>query len=148
MKYDSSGTAQWAKSTSTGTPYSLFKSITVDSSGNIYAAGYIRGSSTTYPYTFGTGVGANTTNNNTTNSYNLVLVKYNSTGAANWAKSITIGSNDSEFNSVAIDSASGSIYCAGYMTGTSNFRFDALGPPGLLAAGPSGGNNVLLVQYK
>jgi hypothetical protein len=69
VKYDSSGTAQWAWSVSSGSDDSGFGSVAVDGSGNVYAAGGIYGTGT---YTFGTGVSAQGTGS----GYNVVLVKY------------------------------------------------------------------------
>ena len=60
--------AQWARTVSAGSGDSKFNSVAVDSSGNVYAAGYQYGSET---YTYGPGVSAAGTG-----KYNVVLVKY------------------------------------------------------------------------
>jgi hypothetical protein len=124
----------WAKSVTAGADYSFFNSIAVDSAGNTYAVGDVIGTGT---FNFGDGVTA-------TGKYsgnNIILVKYDSNGKAQWAKSVTDGPNNSVFNSVAVDSA-GNIYAAGWITGTGTYNFD-----GATATGTYGGNNIVLVKY-
>ncbi|HNZ26937.1 MAG TPA: hypothetical protein PKK13_06865, partial [Spirochaetota bacterium] len=140
VKYNSSGTALWAKSVTAGTSYSRFYSVAVDSSGNVYAAGYQYG---TGSLTYGEGVSV-------AGSYsdcNVVLVKYDSSGTALWAKSVTAGDDYSEFNSVAVDS-SGNVYAAGYQRGMESYTYG----PGVSVAGSYSGTNyydvnVVLVKY-
>ncbi len=92
VKYNSSGAAQWAKTVSSGASNSIFNSLAVYSSGNVYAAGHIDGNG---PFDFGSQTATGT--NNIGNGYNIVLVKYNSSGAAQWAKTVVAGPNDSVF---------------------------------------------------
>jgi len=140
VKYDSSGTALWAKSVTAGNNYSQFYSVAVDSSGNVYAAGYQNG---TGSFTYGEGVSVAGTYSGGYYSRNVVLVKYNSTGTALWAKSVTAGTNESLFNSVAVDS-SGNIYAAGCQDGTRSYTYGE----GVSVAGSySYGANVVLVKY-
>jgi len=65
--------------------------IAVDSSGNIYCAGYTK--------SFGAG------------DYDALLLKYDSSGALQWAKTWG-GTNDDHLHAVALDSG-GNIYCGG-----------------------------------
>ncbi|HPY87906.1 MAG TPA: hypothetical protein PLG34_07975, partial [Spirochaetota bacterium] len=137
VKYDSSGTALWAKSVTAGDSYSLFNSVAVDSSGNVYAAGWQYG---TGSFTYGAGVSV-------AGSYadgsNVVLVKYDSSGNALWAKSVTAGTDVSSFSSVAVDS-SGNVYAAGYQYGTGSYTYGE----GVSVAGSSSSYaNVVLVKY-
>lgn len=134
VKYNGSGVAQWAKST-TGGFATYFNSVAVDITGNIYAAGT---QTTTTSITYGPGVSVAGTSNN----YNIVLVKYNATGVAQWAKSVTAGAGDTIFNSVAVDS-SGNVYAAGYQMGTGTYTYGT----GISATGPVSGANVALVKY-
>jgi uncharacterized repeat protein (TIGR02543 family) len=135
VKYDSSGTALWAKSVTAGNDYSRFYSVAVDSSGNVYAAGYQDGRGS---FTYGEGVSvAGTYWNN-----NVVLVKYNSSGNALWARSVTAGNDRSEFNSVAVDS-SGNVYAAGYQDDTGSYTYGE----GVSVAETYWSNNVVLVKY-
>jgi len=137
VKYDASGTAQWAKTVSAGSSDSRFYAVAADSSGNVYAAGYQVG---TGAYTYGAGVSAKGTNS----GENVVLVKYNASGTAQWAKTVSAGSSasDSEFNAVAADS-SGNVYAAGYQLGTGAYTYGA----GVSAQGTSSSRNVVLVKY-
>jgi len=135
VKYNSSGTALWATGLLSGTDVSYFKSITVDSLGNVYAAGYQYG---TESYTYGTGVSVS----GTYSGDNVVLVKYDSLGTALWAKSVSAGANNSYFNSVAIDS-SGNVYTAGYQNGTGSFTYGT----GASVSGTNSLHNAVLVKY-
>ena len=105
VKYNSSGTAQWAKTVTAGNGNSRFSGVSVASDGSVYAAGFINGTAT---YDFGNSVTAAGTNVD----WNIVLVKYNSSGVAQWARTVITGSNDSWFNSVSVAS-DGSVYAAG-----------------------------------
>jgi hypothetical protein len=127
--------ARWAESVSAGSNSSQFDSVAVDSSGNMYAVGYIYGTGT---YTFGTGVSAA----GTYGSSNVVLVKYNSSGTAQWARTVSAGSSESRFSSVTVDS-SGNVHSAGHIYGTGSYTFGT----GVSAAGSSSGTNVALVKY-
>jgi len=108
VKYDSTGTAQWAR-TLVATPSvtnagSSFFGVTTDGSGDVYASGWIQGQKA---YDFG---GVTATGYNS--SFNAVLVKYSASGTAQWASTVS-GSGESAFYAVAKDS-SGRIYTAGY----------------------------------
>ncbi len=135
VKYNSSGLAQWAKTVDTGSLSSIFYSVSVDGSGNVYAAGYING---TTAYDFGnsqTATGSHSSNN-------ILLVKYNSSGVAQWAKTVISGSNSSWFRSVSVDSI-GNVYAAGSISGTTAFDFGN----SQTATGSYSSNNILLVKY-
>jgi len=135
VKYDSNGTALWAKSVTSGSNHSCFNSVTVDSAGNVYAAGYQTGTGT---YTYGTGVSVA----GSSSANNVVLVKYNSSGTAQWARTVSSGSSDSIFFGVAVD-ASGNVYAAGYQMGIGSYVYGI----GVSISGPSNYNNVVLVKY-
>jgi hypothetical protein len=136
VKYDSAGTAQWAKTvTGTGINYSVFNSVAVALDGSVYAAGYI-GAGT---YSFGNSVTA--TGMNT--GFNIILVKYDSSGNALWAKTVTAGNNYSYFYSVAA-APDGSVYAAGFIAGSGLYGFGN----SITAQGASSlSNNVVLVKY-
>jgi hypothetical protein len=139
VKYDSSGTAQWAKTVAVvGTSASDFNAVAVDGSGNVYAAGR---QYDTLSYDYGNGVSAAGAYGS---DYNAVLVKYNTAGLAQWAKTAEAGTtNSSGFNAAAAD-GSGNVYAAGNQTGTGPFDYGN----GVNAAGTySGGSNVVLVKY-
>ena len=50
------------------------------------------------------------------NGYDGMLIKYNRSGTARWARSAGAGSNRTDFNAMAVD-ASGDIYVAGDVYG-------------------------------
>jgi len=136
VKYDSGGNAKWARTVSEGTSASEFKSVVVDFSGNVYAAGYQWGSAT---YTYGSGASATGT---ASGRNNAVLVKYDSSGNAKWARTVNSGNEVSEFYDVAADS-SGNVYVAGNQRGTGTFTYGS----GVSATGTSSYYNVVLVKY-
>lgn len=135
VKYNASGTAQWAKTVSSGSEETSFNGVTVDGSGNVYAAGYIGGQVT---YDFGNSVTAT----GVIPAYNAVLVKYNSSGTAQWAKTVTAAPESSQFVSVTTDS-SGNVYAAGWVYETGAYGFG----DSVTAAGASSDTNLVLVKY-
>ncbi len=137
VKYDSSGLAQWARTVTAGSNNSQFNSVAVASDGSVYAAGYISGTET---YDFGNN--ASTAGAYTYTGSNIILVKYNSSGVAQWARTVQYGgSNNSVYNGVSVAS-DGSVYAAGYISGTGNYYFSG----SVIAAGTSV-ENMLLVKY-
>jgi uncharacterized delta-60 repeat protein len=99
VKYNSSGTKQWTKQLGTSSDDRGI-GVTTDSSGNIYVTGYTRG-----------GLDGNTNSG----SYDIFLVKYNSSGTKQWTKQLGTSSLDWG-NDVTTDS-SGNIYVTGYTEG-------------------------------
>jgi hypothetical protein len=161
IKYNSDGTAQWAKSvkasnynTLTGpTGGARFYAVTVDTAGNVYAAGYQGESdaSATYTNSYDWGDGQITTGAKTTN---VVLVKYSPSGTTLWARTLSPSSvlsiyHGSQYNAVAIDS-SGNVYAAGYQTGTGTYNYGKDGSNNdVTAQGPfsADGGNMVIVKY-
>jgi len=113
VKYDASGVAQWARAALGGSPSSGFSSVAVDAAGDVYTAGHIAG---TNPYDFGDGVTVVGTAHDShiagEASSSALLVKYDPTGVAHWARSIDGHGASSGFDAVALDSA-GAVYVAG-----------------------------------
>lgn len=136
VKYNSSGSAQWATSLVSGSNTSFYKSVSVDSSGNVYAAGALNGSGSCG---FGNSV---TTSGAYAGGSSILLVKYSSSGSAQWAKSIVTGTSNSFYRSAAV-SSSDNIYAAGEIYSTSVYGFDS----GVTVQGANSGNNVLLSKY-
>jgi hypothetical protein len=135
VKYNNLGEAQWAAVPTAGGSASFFYSTAVDSSGNIFAVGIQDGTGT---FTYGTGV-------NATASYigdNAVIVKYNASGIAQWARTVSAGSNISTLQSVAVD-ASGNAYAVGYQVGNGVYTYGT----GVSASGPSLSYNIVIVKY-
>jgi hypothetical protein len=134
VKYSSAGTAQWAQTLSSGTGGAQFNGVTVDTSSNLYAVGYISG---TGSYGFG-----GMTATGTSSANNLVLVKYSSAGTAQWAQTLSSGTGGAQFNGVTVDS-SGNIYAVGYIAGTGAYGLGG----SVTATGTSGSDNSLIVEY-
>lgn len=134
VKYDASGAAQWARSVDTANAASSYAAVAIDSSGNLYAAGTISGSI----YEFGNDVRASGL---TPSGKTALLVKYDSTGIPLWAQGALSGSGETAFSAVTA-SATNSVYAAGYMTGLSPYGFS-----NATSATGTAGTNALLVQY-
>jgi hypothetical protein len=100
----------------------------------VYAAGYI---SETGTYNFGNGVIAAATS-----VFSLVLVKYDSTGLAQWAQTAVEGNGDSVFYGVSV-APDNTVYGAGYISGTGTYNFGN----DVTAAGTWATNNIVLVKY-
>jgi hypothetical protein len=113
IKYDTNGTAQWARSMVSGSGYSYYLSMALGNDG-IYAAGCIDTRST---FDFGNSVTAT----GLCVSTNAVVVKYDLNGAPQWARTILAGPSASLFRSVAV--GNDGVYAAGliWSTGTYNF---------------------------
>jgi len=135
VQYNSSGVAQWAQTVAAGSSFSNFYSVAAASDGSVYAAGDLYGTGT---YNFGNSVTAG----GTFTGYNPLVVKYNSAGLAQWAQTVAAGTNESEFYGVSVGS-DGSVYAAGYMTGTGIYNFGN----GVTATGAYNGENIVLVSY-
>lgn len=137
VKYDSSGNAQWARTTfSSNTASAWFHGVAVDGSGDCYAAGYIYGDSL---YDFGESRAAA---GPLSGRNGLVLAKYDSTGKVRWAQSASAASAENKYNAVAVDSA-GNACAVGYSTGTSTVGLGNAAS----AAGSSSGTNALAGFY-
>lgn len=133
VKYDAAGTVVWTRTVSTATNASEIKSLAVDASGNILASGYQNG---TAVFTYG---GQSATS--TYSFSNVLLIKYDSSGTAQWARTVSAGSNLSYFYGVTTDT-SGNVYAAGYQNSTSAFTYG-----GQSATGSFPGANAILVKY-
>jgi len=99
IKYNSSGTRQWTVQSGTSAA-DYARGVSLDSSGNIYLAGYTSGG---------------LDSNSNSGSEDLFLIKYNSSGSRQWTKQLGSYSNDVAFD-VATDS-SGNTYITGYTGG-------------------------------
>lgn len=134
LKIDSAGTVQWVRSSSSGAGPSTFNAVTVDSAGNIYAAGFQTGATTnTYD-------GASVTSP-VGGSTNTLLVKYDSNGNGIWGRSASAAAAPSVFSGVTVD-ASGDVYAAGSQTNTASFTYGAHTVTGLSVS-----TNAVIVKY-
>ncbi|HKR03183.1 MAG TPA: T9SS type A sorting domain-containing protein [Bacteroidia bacterium] len=103
VKYDSSGSALWAKAP-TGTGSEIGFGVSTDASGNVFMTGVFGGSSIVF--------GTDTLTNAGLNYEDIFIVKYDSSGNVLWAKSAG-GTNTDYGNSVSTD-ASGNVFLTGY----------------------------------
>jgi hypothetical protein len=136
VKYDSAGNAVWARTLTSGADgaYFLGGSVAADSSGNVYAAGEIVG---TGSYGFGNGIVAS----GSSTGHNSLLVKYDSSGSALWARSVT-GAADTALIGIGVD-PSGNVVASGWSWGAGT----VVAGPGVAVAGSSSGGNVLALAY-
>lgn len=135
VKFDSAGVPIWARTIAGGSGASRFNAVTIDSNGNVYAAGYQTG---TGNYSFGNGVEVAAAHS----GFNALLVAYDLNGNPLWARSVVSGSDDSVYNAVAVNGTA--LYAAGYQTGTGSFTH----AENATVAGPDTGNNLLIVRHR
>ena len=119
VKYNSSGTKQWVKQLEgSSKSYDKSQGLAVDSSDNIYVAGYTNG-----------GLDGNTSSG----KYDILLVKYNSSGSKQWLQQFGSSNNDMGLE-VNVDSKA-NIYVTGKTEG------------GLDGNTNSGKDDIFLVKY-
>ena len=137
IKYGNDGTPIWSTTPDTAPNECGFNDVAVDDSGNTYVCGYII---MTTAFSFGSGITATGINA----GKNAVLVKYDSSGNAVWARTVDTAGGASEFNAIATDGTN--VFVAGYQTGK-NFDYSD-GSGGVLSViGASFGNNAVLLKY-
>ena len=137
VKYDNSGVAQWAQTLTSGTAGAWLYSVAVDNSGNVYAAGRSSGNEV---YGFGNSVTATGTAAGTYS--NSLIVKYNTSGVAQWARTLTSGTGGAVFGGVALDN-SGYLYAVGSTGGAGMYGFGN----SVTVTGTATGDNALIVKY-
>jgi len=135
---DNTGEAQWATPMKAAPSTCIFAAVAVDKSGNTYAVGYVLGSTGGYEYGGDSDVIYGSYGYN-----NPVVVKYNSLGVAQWAKTIESSSGESMFNAVGVDD-SGNVYAVGSVNGTGEYRFGGISSP---VIGQCSGDNTVIVKY-
>ncbi|MBA7496960.1 hypothetical protein ES702_07569 [subsurface metagenome] len=135
IKYNPEGVAQWAATVSDASDISKFNSLAADGQGNVYAAGLLDGTVTT-------NFGNNVTVTAPYNLNNILLVKYDSGGITQWAKTVISATGFSWFYGIAI-SDNANIYGveSTNVSGTYDFGND------VTAAGISS-NNIIVVKYQ
>lgn len=116
------GSALWATPMTSASGYSRFNGVAVDTSGNTYAVGYIYG---TGSFDFGGSSSAFIDNGANSPFYpvsNSVIVKYNSSGTAQWATPIISACSENRFMGVAVDIFD-KVYAAGWINGNGAYDF-------------------------
>ena len=140
VKYNTSGDAQWGKSTVSAPTdsWSEIMGVSRNSSDGIYAVGYNSDNGT---YDFGNSV----TVAGASEFGNVLIIKYNSDGSALWAKS-TVTAPDLEislFNGVEVNPSDG-IYAVGKIDGADPYSF---GSSEATVSGAYSGSNSVIVKY-
>ncbi|HOO71707.1 MAG TPA: hypothetical protein PK926_08085 [Spirochaetota bacterium] len=134
VKYDTSGNALWGTTTeSAPNRPSWFNSVSVSDSG-IYIAGEING---TDEYDFGNSVKATGIYINS----NMLLMKYNENGIAQWARTVVSGSS-SRLNAVAVND--NGVYGAGSIVENIEYNF---GNSVTVSGGHIFNDHLLLIKY-
>jgi sugar lactone lactonase YvrE len=138
VKYNTSGMAQWAARID-GSSIEAGNDIQTDADGNVYVTGYYF--STTIVYNANGTVFGSLANSNFVAAF---VVKYNTSGTAQWATRIE-GPESQEGVGIATDT-SGNVYVTGYYVNLSVTFFNSDGTTfGTLAN--SGGNAAFVVKY-
>lgn len=134
IKYDSTGKALWARSTTSGSANTVFNAIAIDANSRIYAAGHLfTGTAPNY------GSGPVTSGCSTNCS---VLVRYDENGNTLWGTSVTGSPTAATFAGVAVD-ASGNIYAAGSQDGNTSYNYNGAAVTSAL----NGQTNLVIVRY-
>ncbi len=116
VKYDASGNMLWATSAEDGLFNDDGRSLSTDASGNVFIAGYFASPT----ITFGT-----TTLTNTNSSWDIFIVKYDSSGNVLWAKSA--GGTDYDIGISVSTDAIGNVFMTGiYYSPTITFGITTL----------------------
>jgi hypothetical protein len=146
VKYDSSGTAQWATRIAAGS-YEEGVGITSDSAGNIYVTGRYESNPVTVYSWNGTPTGTPFGTLSNSGGSDAFVVKYNSSGVAQWATRIA-GANSDQGRSITVDS-SGDIYVTGSYISNPLTVYDASGTSSMIPtlANSGGFENVFIVKY-
>jgi hypothetical protein len=123
VKYNTDGIAQWERSVEGASSSSSYNGVAADRRGSVYAVGnvYSNGS-------FNFGGMSEPFQGRGSVSGNSVIVKYSTSGLAQWAVPIEAAEGSSGFGSVAVDIL-GNAYAAGYMYGPASFDFGGNSQP-------------------
>ncbi len=136
-QYDSTGIPQWAISVGVDAEEaSVFNRIAVDSNGNVYAAGFISGTAT---YDFGSSV----TVAGIRSGSNPILVKYDSTGSALWAKTTAASPHNATYSALGVSNDGVNVYAAGILEINDEFDFGN----SVKITGAYAGDNAFVVCY-
>ena len=125
VKYNSSGTKQWTKQL--GYYSEQGTGVTTDSSGNIYVTGHTQGCNSCSKVMATRGLDGNTN----FGSFDIFLVKYNSSGTKQWTKQL--GTSYWDLGESVTTDSSDNIYVTGFtdggLDGNTNYRSECKHPP-------------------
>jgi hypothetical protein len=128
IKFNTSGTAQWGKKID-GPGNDNGQGVAVDTSGNVYVTGYYNAAITVDGVTLPQPAG----------SVAAYIIKFNTSGTAQWGKKID-GTGDDRGFGVAVDT-SGNVYVTGY------YDTAAIAVDGVTLDSPLGTSAVFLVKF-
>ncbi len=136
--YTSGGGVDWGQVASSDLE-SMFYSVAVDSAETVYAAGNLTGDTA---FTFGLGTTVAASGNSSTWQASSLLLKFNTAGAASWARvyGSTLGGESSSFYGVS--AASNYVYAGGTQYGTNEFKEGTS-----TYNGPAAANNATFVKF-
>ena len=142
VKYNASGVAQWATRIAGGASDVGF-GISVDVSGNVYVTGFYSSNPLTI---YNANGGTFGTLANATGSDDVFVVKYNTSGIAQWATRLSGVGNDGG-RGISTDS-SGNVYVTGYYANAPLTVYNAPGTASTIAPlANAGSNDVFVVKY-
>lgn len=136
-KYDSNGTALWARTSNTFTGTAFYDAVAVDSSGNAYAGARIN-----YAGTLEVGNGVTVTSGVSTTA-NWAVIKYNESGLAQWAN-IAVAPAGADYSyplGITADNL-GSVFACGIISNNGVFNFS-----GATAQGNFTGQNAAIAKF-
>jgi hypothetical protein len=137
-KYNTNGSYAWTKTFDTTDGSADGYSVTTDTNGNVYLAGYFSGT-----IVFD-GVGGSDSQTGASSYSNSFLTRYNANGSYAWTKIFDTTNGYASGSSVTTD-ANGNVYLAGYFSGT--VTFDGVGGSDSQTATSEAGNNSFLTRY-
>jgi sulfur carrier protein ThiS len=145
VKYNTDGVPQWARRIG-GTGEDRGLGISTDASGNVYLAGFATGAATVFALASGTDA-ADISLATTAGSNDAFVVKYNTSGAPQWARRIG-GTGIDQGLGISSD-ASGNVYVAGYAGAAITVFALASGTDAadISLATTAGGQDAFVVKY-
>jgi len=136
-KYDSNGTALWARTSNTFTGTAFYDAVAVDSSGNAYAGARIN-----YAGTLEVGNGV-TVASGVSSAANWAVIKYDESGLAQWAN-IAVAPVAGDYSyplGITVDNL-GSVFACGLISNTGVFSFS-----GATVQGNFTGQNAAIAKF-
>ncbi|RME92537.1 MAG: hypothetical protein D6767_03010 [Candidatus Hydrogenedentota bacterium] len=134
-------TPSWAKLPTNTCGDTYYEDMAVDSSGNVYVVGAQVGNN---PCDYGNGVVLTGPNANATDS-NAFILKFNSSGVAQWGTIVNTSPAASRFLGVDVNSTGTQIVVVGMQVGTSTYQYDS--NASFAIAGQSAGSNPIILTF-
>jgi hypothetical protein len=143
VKYNTSGTALWATQIG-GSGFDSSRSITVDSSSNVYITGFYSANPLIIYNADGNPSGITATKTGSSDAY---IVKYNTSGYAQWATHFGGSGNTARGFGISVDSSS-NVYIGGSSYAATVTFYNANGSPsGITVTNGSSAGVAIVVKY-